>query len=82
MKAALLENCRVDSWKGKRGSSKIAAAFQALVAVLESLKVDSIKVHPKTWAGARGQEHREKAVQEKAGKFARGLVPITDSSKA
>lgn len=78
MKAVLLENCRMDSWKGKIGSSKIAAAFQALVAVLDSIE-RSIQRHG---LGSGNQEHREKAVQEKAGKFARGLVLITDSSKA
>lgn len=54
MKAVLLENCIVDSWKGKRGSSKIEAAFQDLLAALEFLKVDSIEVHPKTRVGAGG----------------------------
>lgn len=82
MKAVLLENCRVYSWKGKGWSSKIAAAFQALLAVLEFLKADNREVPPKTRVRAEGQEHREKAIQGKAGKFARGLVLITDSSKA
>lgn len=49
---------------------------------LESLKEDSMKIHPKTQVGDRCQENKERAVQEKVGKFAEGLALITYSSSS
>lgn len=56
---------RVDSRKGNRGSSKIGAALQALVAGLESLKVGGIKVYPKMWVGGRCRSTERKLSKRK-----------------
>lgn len=50
--------------KGKRGSFKVGVAFWALVAEPESLKVDSMRVYAKTWAGDRCRQHRQRAIPE------------------
>lgn len=51
--------------KGKSSRLRIGAAFQALVGVLESLKVDSIKVCPTIQVGASARRTQRKLSQRK-----------------
>lgn len=56
--------------------------MQALVGIIQSLTINSLEVCTNTQAGDKFQEDKKKAIQEKAGRLARGLVLVTDSSNS